>query len=380
MTDLRAARGSDHDENKRIAALEDRLNANQDERDRMSADIEAFKINAADYKKEAAHAKALVDELTAKAGASDELADRLKAEIATLVNDIQECELNGKKSFDFFCAGEGENCDCPDGDIVWGPRFHAANPEAENSFADVIAGKKFIVKDGKNGFECANKNVGGDPDSGEVKACYCVPKGLTYNIQQHEEQRKRAEPAEEPAAAPAPEVVEDPVVAAEDMESYEDSLANAPGHVEPEATPLDVAEELSKQFERNVGDETIREVENDAGIREDRSDAPAPDTNSKIKDDHGRISFKGEDWKKYESEELDDLFEDTHKRLDADKADDTPEDVKDREENTATAVRVNYQNAAIKKAMAEIVAKKAAAAQAQAPSKAPSMASAKGRA
>ena len=75
-----------------------------------------------------------------------------------------------------------------------------------------------------------------------------------------EEQRKRAEPAEEPAAAPAPEVVEDPVVAAEDMESYEDSLANAPGHVEPEATPLDVAEELSKQFERNVGDETIREV------------------------------------------------------------------------------------------------------------------------
>ena len=83
------------------------------------------------------------------------------------------------------------------------------------------------------------------------------------------------------------------------------------------------------------------QVENDAGIREDRSDAPAPDTNSKIKDDHGRISFKGEDWKKYESEELDDLFEDTHKRLDADKADDTPEDVKDREENTATAVRVN---------------------------------------
>jgi molecular chaperone GrpE (heat shock protein) len=57
MTDLRAARGSDHDENKRIAALEDRLNANQDERDRMSADIEAFKINAADYKKEAAHAQ-----------------------------------------------------------------------------------------------------------------------------------------------------------------------------------------------------------------------------------------------------------------------------------------------------------------------------------
>ena len=53
------------------------------------------------------------------------------------------------------------------------------------------------------------------------------------------------------------------------------------------------------------------QVENDAGIREDRSDAPAPDTNAKIKDDHGRISFKGEDWKKYESEELDDLFEDT---------------------------------------------------------------------
>tara|TARA_Y100000746_G_scaffold161987_1_gene139437 strand:+ start:524 stop:901 length:378 start_codon:yes stop_codon:yes gene_type:complete len=122
------------------------------------------------------------------------------------------------------------------------------------------------------------------------------------------------------------------------------------------------------------------QVETDAGIREDHTDAPAPDTNSKIKDDHGRISFKGEDWKKYESEELDDLFEDTHKRLDADKADDTPEDVKDREENTATAVRVNYQNAAIKKAMAEIVAKKAAAAQAQAPSKAPSMASTKGRA
>ena len=138
MTDLRAARGSDHDENKRIAALEDRLNANQDERDRMSADIEAFKINAADYKKEAAHAKALVDELTAKAGASDELADRLKAEIATLVNDIQECELNGKKSFDFFCAGEGETCECPDGDILTAIAHRAGEIHVGSLAADIL--------------------------------------------------------------------------------------------------------------------------------------------------------------------------------------------------------------------------------------------------
>ena len=79
-----------------------------------------------------------------------------------LVEDVQACELDGK-SFDFFCAGEGETCECPDGDVVWGPRYHASDPEKANTFADVIATQNFIVHPGKSGFECTNKHVGGDP-------------------------------------------------------------------------------------------------------------------------------------------------------------------------------------------------------------------------
>ena len=69
-------------------------------------------------------------------------------------------KLDGK-SFDFFCAGEGETCECPVGDIVWGPRYHASDKERENTFADVIATQNFIVHKGTAGFACTNEHVGG---------------------------------------------------------------------------------------------------------------------------------------------------------------------------------------------------------------------------
>ena len=60
---------------------------------------------------------------------------------------------------------------------------------------------------------------------------------------------------------------------AADVESYEYALESAPAAAQPEVEPVDVSEELSKQFEENVGDDTIRDVETDADIREDESAA-----------------------------------------------------------------------------------------------------------
>ena len=248
-----------------------------------------------------------------------------------LVEDVQACELDGK-SFDFFCAGEDETCDCPDGDIVWGPRYHASDPEKANTFADVIATQNFIVHPGKSGFECTNKHVGGDPESGQPKACFCAPKGLNYDVKASAdvEQPSPAPAVAEQPAPPAPEVVEEPAVDAADVESYEDALESAPAPAQPEVEPVDVSEELSKQFEENVGDDTIRDVETDAEIREDESAAtPAPHshTNASDSDSDSGVHLKGEDWKKYDEEDLDDLYEDLNESLSEDE--ELPEGVDD---------------------------------------------------
>ena len=181
LADLAAARGDDHDDNARIASLESKLGECQDQKDADADTIAGFRSNAESDKLELSARQRLVDELTAKAAASDALADRLKSEVAQLVDDVQACELDGK-SFDFFCAGEGETCECPVGDIVWGPRYHASDKERENTFADVIATQNFIVHKGAAGFACTNEHVGGDPESGEAKACFCAPRGLNYAV------------------------------------------------------------------------------------------------------------------------------------------------------------------------------------------------------
>ena len=272
QTDLAAARGDDVSDDERISSLESKLSQCHDSRDASADTIADFKKAVESDQLELAARQRLVDELNAKAAASDELANRLKAEVSMLVEDVQACELDGK-SFDFFCAGEGETCECPDGDVVWGPRYHASDPEKANTFADVIATQNFIVHPGKSGFECTNEHVGGDPESGQPKACFCAPKGLNYDVKASAdvEQPSPAPAVAEQPAPPAPEVVEEPAVDAADVESYEDALESAPAPAQPEVEPVDVSEELSKQFEENVGDDTIREVETDAEIREDES-------------------------------------------------------------------------------------------------------------
>ena len=120
---------------------------------------------------------ALVEELNAKAAASDALADRLRGEVDILVEDVKACELDGR-SFNFFCSGEGETCECPDGDVVFGPRYHASDDSWENTFADVVALQKFTVTPGTSGFPCDIDHTGKDVAPGSGKACFCVPKGI----------------------------------------------------------------------------------------------------------------------------------------------------------------------------------------------------------
>jgi len=347
QTDLAAARGDDVSDDERISSLESKLSQCHDSRDASADTIADFKKAVESDQLELAARQRLVDELNAKAAASDELANRLKAEVSMLVEDVQACELDGK-SFDFFCAGEGETCECPDGDIVWGPRYHASDPEKANTFADVIATQNFIVHPGKSGFECTNEHVGGDPESGQPKACFCAPKGLNYDVKASVdvEQPSPAPAVAEQPAPPAPEVVEEPAVDAADVESYEDALESAPAPAQPEVEPVDVSEELSKQFEENVGDDTIREVETDAEIREDDPAAtPAPHSHTNASDSDSGVHLEGEEWKKYDEEDLDDLYEDLNESLSEDE--ELPEGVDD------TATRVAAENAAAAKAEAE---------------------------
>ena len=347
LADLAAARGDDHDDNSRIASLESKLGDCHDTRDASADTIADYKKAVETDRLDLAARQRLIDELNAKAAASDELAERLKTEVSDLVEDVQACELDGK-SFDFFCAGEDETCDCPDGDIVWGPRYHASDPEKANTFADVIATQNFIVHPGKSGFECTNKHVGGDPESGQPKACFCAPKGLNYDVKASAdvEQPSPAPAVAEQPAPPAPEVVEEPAVDAADVESYEDALESAPAAAQPEVEPVDVSEELSKQFEENVGDDTIRDVETDADIREDESAAtPAPHSHTNASDSDTGVHLKGEEWNKYEEDDLDDLYEDLNESLSEDE--ELPEGVED------TANKVAAENAAAAKAEAD---------------------------
>ena len=148
-------------------------------------------------------AKELVDELNAKAAASDELANRLKAESLDARRGRPGVRAR-RQVLRLLLRGRGETCECPDGDVVWGPRYHASDPDRQNNFADVIATQNFIVKPGKSDYECTNEHFGADPEPGESKACFCAPKGLNYNVKASID---GAQPTPAPAAVseqPAP--------------------------------------------------------------------------------------------------------------------------------------------------------------------------------
>ena len=177
-TDLAAARGDDHDDNARIASLESKLTACNSDKGALSDELGSKKVEIKTAKLDKAKTDALVEELNAKAAASDDLADRLKGEIEILIEDVKACELDGR-SFNFFCSGEGETCECPDGDVVFGPRYHASDDSWENTFADVVALQTFTVTPGTSGFACDVESTGKDDVSpGSPKGCFCVPKNL----------------------------------------------------------------------------------------------------------------------------------------------------------------------------------------------------------
>jgi len=175
--DLAAARGDDHDDNARIASLEDKLSHCKSEKGNLADELVGIKVELKNSKTDKLQTDALVEELNAKAAASDALADRLRGEVDILVEDVKACELDGR-SFNFFCSGEGETCECPDGDVVFGPRYHASDDSWENTFADVVALQKFTVTPGTSGFPCDIDHTGKDVAPGSGKACFCVPKGI----------------------------------------------------------------------------------------------------------------------------------------------------------------------------------------------------------
>jgi len=175
--DLAAARGDDHDDNARIAALEDKLSHCKSEKGDLADELVGIKVELKNSKADKLKTDALVEELNAKAAASDALADRLRGEVDVLVEDVKACELDGR-SFNFFCAGEGETCECPDGDVVFGPRYHASDDSWENTFADVVALQRFTVTPGTSDFSCDIDHTGKDVAPGAGKACFCVPKGI----------------------------------------------------------------------------------------------------------------------------------------------------------------------------------------------------------
>ena len=178
--DLAAARGDDHDDNARIAALEDKLSRCKSEKGDLADELVGIKVELKNSKTDKLKTDALVEELNAKAAASDALADRLRGEVDILVEDVKACELDGR-SFNFFCAGEGETCECPDGDVVFGPRYHASDDSWENTFADVVALQRFTVTPGTSDFSCDVDHTGKDVAPGAGKACFCVPKGIVAN-------------------------------------------------------------------------------------------------------------------------------------------------------------------------------------------------------
>ena len=175
--DLAAARGDDHDDNARIASLEDKLSHCKSEKGNLADELVGIKVELKNSKTDKLQTDALVEELNAKAAASDALADRLRGEVDILVEDVKACELDGR-SFNFFCSGEGETCECPDGDVVFGPRYHASDDSWENTFADVVALQKFTVTPGTSDFPCDIDHTGKDVAPGSGKACFCVPKGI----------------------------------------------------------------------------------------------------------------------------------------------------------------------------------------------------------
>ena len=136
---------------------------------------------------------------------------------------------------------------------------------------------------------------------------------------------------------------------AEDIESYEDALESAPAPAMPEVEAVDVAGELETQFEETVGDDTIREVETDAETR-DESAAETPkdshaDDDAESHAESPDTSLKGEDWKKYEEEDVEDPYEALDKNL--------PEGSYDDADAEDVAARINAENAAKAKAEAE---------------------------
>ena len=349
LADLAAARGDDHDDNARIATLESKLGECQDQKDSDADIIAGFRSNAESDKLELSARQRLVDELTAKAAASDALADRLKTEVSQLVEDVQACELDGK-SFDFFCAGEGETCECPDGDIVWGPRFHASDKERANTFADVIATQNFIVHKGTAGFACTNEHVGGDPESGEAKACFCAPRGLNYDVKASavvEQPSPRRLSPSNPSRPPPPSSSPPPWTRMTSSPTRTRSSPRPPRRCprwRPSTSPGSSRRGSRRRSATipsarwkaaaETRDESAAETPEGGRRRRRRIPRRLPDT-----------SLKGEDWKKYEEEDVEDLYEALDKNL--------PEGSYDDADAEEVAARINADNAAAAKAEAE---------------------------
>lgn len=87
------------------------------------------------------------------------------------------CEPHNKPD-PFHCAGEGEVCQCPKGNVFFGAKFEVGTAKL-NTFAGMMEQEYTALSKPKGGeVLCAAESfVGGHRLPGFVKDCYCDDKG-----------------------------------------------------------------------------------------------------------------------------------------------------------------------------------------------------------
>ena len=100
----------------------------------------------------------------------------LEKQVEMLIADLKARDDAVPPPFDFFCAGENEQCKCGHGDIVY-----AALRQDDGTVLDlmtILASKEHVFVNGTDDYVCSNDLFQTDPAVGEEKGCFCAPKGL----------------------------------------------------------------------------------------------------------------------------------------------------------------------------------------------------------
>lgn len=97
-------------------------------------------------------------------------------EITMLIAELKARDDAKPSPFDFFCADEGETCECGHGDVVYAAVFHEDGTKYD--LMTVLTGEQFVFAEGTDSFACVNEDFESDPAVGQTKGCFCAPAGL----------------------------------------------------------------------------------------------------------------------------------------------------------------------------------------------------------